>query len=173
MRMRYFLASALTAFFSFAWSDAEAATATGTFNVQVTIAPTRKISRAFGVLLLPAWFAASACTLNDPARNQRSRLFLRPAPVEHGYPRPLRPVDRWNAGFAWRDPVRRRRAPGAWRRTADARTARALFGDRQDWPRRVAQVTVPRFLSLGDRSQFHVQIDNVEGKPGDYALDLD
>jgi alpha-2-macroglobulin len=34
-------------------------------------------------------------------------------------------------------------------------------------------VTVPRFLSLGDRSQFHVQIDNVEGKPGDYALDLD
>jgi len=37
----------------------------------------------------------------------------------------------------------------------------------------VAQVTAPRFLSLGDRSQFHVQIDNVEGKPGDYALDLD
>jgi uncharacterized protein YfaS (alpha-2-macroglobulin family) len=64
-------------------------------------------------------------------------------------------------------------ALGAWRRTADARTARALFGDRQDWPRRVAQVTVPCFLSLGDRSQFHVQIDNVEGKPGDYALDLD
>ena len=59
MRMRCFLATALTAFFSFAWSGAEAATATGTFNVQVTIAPTRKISRAFGVLLLPAWFAAS------------------------------------------------------------------------------------------------------------------
>ncbi|MGB6326698.1 MAG: fimbria/pilus periplasmic chaperone [Methylocella sp.] len=57
--MRCFLATALTAFFSFAWSDAEAATATGTFNVQVTIAPARKISRAFGVLLLPAWFAAS------------------------------------------------------------------------------------------------------------------
>ncbi|MGH6844141.1 MAG: alpha-2-macroglobulin, partial [Methylocella sp.] len=37
----------------------------------------------------------------------------------------------------------------------------------------VAQVTTPRFLSLGDRSQFHVQIENVEGKPGDYALDLD
>ncbi|MGB8901088.1 MAG: alpha-2-macroglobulin [Methylocella sp.] len=37
----------------------------------------------------------------------------------------------------------------------------------------VAQVTAPRFLSLGDRSQFHVQIDNVEGKPGGYALDLD
>src|ERR1700730_7169143 len=57
--MRCFLATALTAFFSFAWSDAEAATATGTFSVQVTIAPTLKISRAFGVLLLPAWFAAS------------------------------------------------------------------------------------------------------------------
>jgi fimbrial chaperone protein len=59
IRMRYFLATALTAFFCFAWSYAEAATATGTFNVQVTIAPTLKISRAFGVLLLPAWFAAS------------------------------------------------------------------------------------------------------------------
>ena len=60
--MRCFLATALTAFFSFAWSDAEAATATGTFNVQVTIAPTRKISRAFGVFLLPAWFAASGAS---------------------------------------------------------------------------------------------------------------
>ena len=60
--MRCFLAPALTAFFSFAWSDAEAATVTGTFNVQVTIAPTRKISRAFGVLLLPAWFAASGAS---------------------------------------------------------------------------------------------------------------
>jgi alpha-2-macroglobulin len=37
----------------------------------------------------------------------------------------------------------------------------------------VVQATAPRFLSLGDRSQFHVQIDNVEGKPGDYALDVD
>ena len=37
----------------------------------------------------------------------------------------------------------------------------------------VAQVTAPRFLALGDQSQFHVQIDNVEGKPGDYALDFD
>jgi hypothetical protein len=37
----------------------------------------------------------------------------------------------------------------------------------------VAQMTAARFLSLGDRSQLHVQIDNVEGKPGDYALDLD
>jgi fimbrial chaperone protein len=62
MRMRYFLATALTAFFSSAWSDGEAATATGTFSVQVTIAPTRKISRAFGVLLLPAWFAASGAS---------------------------------------------------------------------------------------------------------------
>jgi alpha-2-macroglobulin len=37
----------------------------------------------------------------------------------------------------------------------------------------VVQATAPRFLSLGDRSQFHVQIDNVEGTPGDYALDVD
>ena len=37
----------------------------------------------------------------------------------------------------------------------------------------VALVTAPRFLALGDRSQFSVAIDNVEGKPGDYALDLD
>ena len=36
----------------------------------------------------------------------------------------------------------------------------------------VVQVTAPRFLSLGDRSQFFVQVDNVEGKPGEYALDL-
>jgi len=36
----------------------------------------------------------------------------------------------------------------------------------------VALVTTPRFLSLGDRSQFSVEVDNVEGKPGDYALDL-
>jgi uncharacterized protein YfaS (alpha-2-macroglobulin family) len=37
----------------------------------------------------------------------------------------------------------------------------------------VVQATAPRFLSLGDRSQLHVEIDNVEGKPGDYALDLE
>ena len=33
----------------------------------------------------------------------------------------------------------------------------------------VAQATLPRFLSLGDQSRFHVQIDNVEGKSGRYA----
>ena len=38
--MRYFQATAIMAFFSFAWSGAEAATVTGTFNVQVTIAAT-------------------------------------------------------------------------------------------------------------------------------------
>jgi len=72
MRMRYFLATTLTAFFSFAWSDAEAATATGTFNVQVTIAPSRKISRAFGVLLLPAWFARKRRLGRVPASRPRS-----------------------------------------------------------------------------------------------------
>jgi uncharacterized protein YfaS (alpha-2-macroglobulin family) len=33
--------------------------------------------------------------------------------------------------------------------------------------------TMPRFLNLGDRSQMHVDIDNVEGEAGDYKLDLD
>ncbi len=33
--------------------------------------------------------------------------------------------------------------------------------------------TLPRFLNLGDRSQMHVDIDNVEGEAGDYKLDLD
>src|SRR4051795_3233007 len=36
----------------------------------------------------------------------------------------------------------------------------------------VVQATLPRFLSLGDQSRFHVQIDSVEGKSGRYALDL-
>lgn len=35
------------------------------------------------------------------------------------------------------------------------------------------QATLPRFLSLGDRSRIHVQIDNVEGGAGDYLVDLD
>jgi spore coat protein U-like protein len=46
MRMQCFLATALTAFFSFAWSGAEAATVTGTFNVQVTIAATCALNSA-------------------------------------------------------------------------------------------------------------------------------
>ena len=37
----------------------------------------------------------------------------------------------------------------------------------------VAQATLPRFLALGDRSRFHVQLDNVEGAAGDYTMDLD
>ena len=37
----------------------------------------------------------------------------------------------------------------------------------------VVQATLPRFLSLGDQSRFHVQIDNVEGKSGEYTVDLD
>jgi spore coat protein U-like protein len=44
--MRCFLATALTAFFSFAWSDVKAATVTGTFNVQVTIAATCALNSA-------------------------------------------------------------------------------------------------------------------------------
>ena len=37
----------------------------------------------------------------------------------------------------------------------------------------VVTATLPRFLNLGDRSQMHVDIDNVEGEAGDYRLDLD
>jgi uncharacterized protein YfaS (alpha-2-macroglobulin family) len=37
----------------------------------------------------------------------------------------------------------------------------------------VAQATMPRFLSLGDRSRFHVRIDNVEGPAGDYAVEIE
>jgi len=37
----------------------------------------------------------------------------------------------------------------------------------------VATGTLPRFLALGDRSQLHIDLDNVEGEAGDYRLDLD
>ena len=37
----------------------------------------------------------------------------------------------------------------------------------------VVAATLPRFLNVGDRSQIHVDIDNVEGEAGDYTLDLD
>jgi hypothetical protein len=33
--------------------------------------------------------------------------------------------------------------------------------------------TLPRFLSVGDQSRIHLQIDNVEGAAGDYTVDLD
>ncbi|SFG44527.1 hypothetical protein SAMN05192565_103189 [Methylobacterium gossipiicola] len=32
--------------------------------------------------------------------------------------------------------------------------------------------TLPRFLNVGDRSRFHIALDNVEGPAGDYAVDL-
>jgi alpha-2-macroglobulin len=37
----------------------------------------------------------------------------------------------------------------------------------------VATGALPRFLALGDRSEFHIDLDNVEGEAGDYRLDLD
>ena len=37
----------------------------------------------------------------------------------------------------------------------------------------VVQATTPRFLALGDRSRFSVEINNVEGETGDYTLDVD
>ena len=37
----------------------------------------------------------------------------------------------------------------------------------------VVAATLPRFLDVGDRSEMHVDIDNVEGEAGDYTLDLD
>lgn len=33
--------------------------------------------------------------------------------------------------------------------------------------------TLPRFLNIGDQSRIHLQIDNLEGKAGQYTLDLD
>jgi spore coat protein U-like protein len=44
--MRFFLTTALMAFCSFPWSDAEATTVTGTFNVQVIIATTCVLNSA-------------------------------------------------------------------------------------------------------------------------------
>ena len=37
----------------------------------------------------------------------------------------------------------------------------------------VVTATLPRFLDVGDRSQMHVDIDNVDGEAGDYTLELD
>ncbi|HEY1778867.1 MAG TPA: alpha-2-macroglobulin [Roseiarcus sp.] len=37
----------------------------------------------------------------------------------------------------------------------------------------VVAATLPRFLNVGDRSEMHVEIDNVEGDAGEYELDLD
>jgi alpha-2-macroglobulin len=37
----------------------------------------------------------------------------------------------------------------------------------------VVSGTLPRFLNLGDRSQMHIDIDNVEGDAGDYTIALD
>lgn len=37
----------------------------------------------------------------------------------------------------------------------------------------VVAATLPRFLALGDQSRMFLQIDNVEGAAGDYAVDLD
>jgi alpha-2-macroglobulin len=37
----------------------------------------------------------------------------------------------------------------------------------------VVAATLPRFLNVGDRSEMHVDIDNVEGDAGEYKLDLD
>jgi hypothetical protein len=36
----------------------------------------------------------------------------------------------------------------------------------------VAEVTLPRFLGIGDRSRLHVALNNVEGPAGDYTLDV-
>jgi uncharacterized protein YfaS (alpha-2-macroglobulin family) len=37
----------------------------------------------------------------------------------------------------------------------------------------VAQATLPRFLHVGDRTRLHLALDNVEGEPGDYVVDID
>ena len=37
----------------------------------------------------------------------------------------------------------------------------------------VVAATLPRFLDVGDRSEMHVEVDNVEGDAGEYKIDLD
>jgi uncharacterized protein YfaS (alpha-2-macroglobulin family) len=37
----------------------------------------------------------------------------------------------------------------------------------------VVQATLPRFLTVGDRTRLHLALDNVEGDAGDYTVDLD
>jgi len=37
----------------------------------------------------------------------------------------------------------------------------------------VVSATLPRFLNVGDRSQMHIEVDNIEGEGGEYTLDLD
>ncbi|HXW19408.1 MAG TPA: alpha-2-macroglobulin, partial [Roseiarcus sp.] len=37
----------------------------------------------------------------------------------------------------------------------------------------VAAGSLPRFLALGDRSELHIELNNVEGEAGDYRVDLD
>jgi alpha-2-macroglobulin len=37
----------------------------------------------------------------------------------------------------------------------------------------VTQVTLPRFLNVGDQSRLHLAVNNVEGQAGDYVIDLD
>ena len=61
---------------------------------------------------------------------------------------------------SWRSPGRRT-ASAAHRADVIVRDPVVLAG------------TLPRFLSVGDRSRFFMQIDNVEGSRGDYTLDLD
>src|ERR1700760_2594785 len=37
----------------------------------------------------------------------------------------------------------------------------------------VVAATLPRFLNVGDRSEMHVEVDNVEGDGGEFKVDLD
>ena len=59
------------------------------------------------------------------------------------------------------------RSPGAATRVGSA-SADVIVRDPV-----VVTGTLPRFLSVGDLSRFHMQVDNVEGPAGDYTLDVD
>jgi len=37
----------------------------------------------------------------------------------------------------------------------------------------VVTATAPRFMAIGDQSRLHVQVDNVDAAPGDYAVNVD
>ncbi len=82
-------------------------------------------------------------------------LVLRPAPARRRVPRPLRPVDRSDAGHSRRRPLGRRRGRVAARHAAaDLGARRAPFGRRRSRRRRHRdrQLRHARFLGHGSRS---------------------
>ncbi len=62
---------------------------------------------------------------------------------------------------------------GSWRSPGRRTASAAPSPTRSSATRSCSRARLPRFLSVGDRSRFHIQVDNVEGPAGEYAVDLD